>query len=230
MKKTIAVTLFVLAICLTANAQDNPWPNYKRYAESNRQVLEAQAGGAARPLAVLMGDSITDGWPGNDPEFFTENNLIGRGISGQCTSHMLARFQRDVVELHPKYVVIMAGINDIAWNNGYSDVENAYRNIISMCQIAKQNKIKVIIATTTPADHFPWRPQVPDVLKQAQWLNNSLIEYAKANRLGIADYAAAVADENGVTSTKYSHDSVHPNLEGYKVMEEVLLKALKIKK
>ena len=66
------------------------------------------------PKAVLMGDSITDGWPKSDNEFFESNNFVGRGISGQTTSHMVVRFRQDVVDLHPKYVVILAGTNDIA--------------------------------------------------------------------------------------------------------------------
>lgn len=229
MKRTILIAATLITAGSVAFAQ-KAWPNYARYEKANREITEAMEAGAPRPLAVLMGDSITDKWPGSDPEFFKEYNLVGRGISGQCTSHMLARFQRDVVELKPKYVVILAGINDIAHNEGYSDVEDAYRNIISMCQIARQNGIKVILASTTPADHFPWRPEISEVNSQARWLNDSLREYAKANRMGFADYAAALSDGNGVTDREYSYDSVHPNAKGYKVMEEVLLKALKIRR
>ena len=89
----------------------NDWANYNRYAEANAQVTAA-------PKAVLMGDSITDGWPFADPEFFSDNNFVGRGISGQVTSQMLLRFRQDVIDLHPKYVVILAGTNDIAENSG----------------------------------------------------------------------------------------------------------------
>ena len=72
-----------------------------------------------------MGDSITDGWAEQDPAFFTQNNIVGRGISGQVTSQMLVRFRRDVLDLRPRYVVIIAGINDIARNQGYISQENS---------------------------------------------------------------------------------------------------------
>lgn len=224
---TAAMLLTMMAISL--NAQEKEWPNYARYAKSNKEILEAQANGAKKPLAVLMGDSITDGWYPTDKAFFEEHNLVGRGISGQCTSHMLARFQRDVVDLHPKYVVILAGINDIALNNGFSSKENALGNIISMCQIAKQNKIKVILCSTTPADRFSWRPEIKDVLEQSTWLNAAIKDYAAKNHIRFADYAAALCNDKGATDAKYSKDSVHPNLEGYKIMESVLLEALHIR-
>ena len=49
-----------------------------------------------------MGDSITEGWVNNDPKFFTDNNFVGRGISGQTTSQMLFEIQRRCDNLHPK--------------------------------------------------------------------------------------------------------------------------------
>ena len=56
--------------------------------------------------------------------FFTENNFVGRGISGQVTAQMLVRFRPDVLNLHPKVVVILAGTNDIARNDKYVPVEH----------------------------------------------------------------------------------------------------------
>lgn len=228
--KKVFIAAALLLSTLALPAQNKDWPNYSRYAEQNARIVREQAEGAERPLAVLMGDSITDGWYPSDKEFFEKYNLIGRGISGQCTAHMLARFQRDVVELHPKYVVILAGTNDIALNNGCSDIENTFRNIISMCQIAKANKIKVILCSTTPAANMPWRPEVTDANKQEWWLNNALEEYAREHRLGFADYAAALCNEEGITAPEYSRDGVHPNLEGYKIMEGILLDALHVKR
>ena len=113
MRKVIIAALAAFLCAFTTFAQDldYDWANFKRYSQANTEVT-------AKPLAVLMGDSITDGWYSNDPDFFKANNLLGRGISGQVTSHMLTRFRRDVVDHHPKYVVILAGINDIARNNG----------------------------------------------------------------------------------------------------------------
>ena len=219
MKKIIIAAIAALLCAATLSAQDlpdNDWAQFKRYSKANSEV-------AAKPLAVLMGDSITDGWYSNDPDFFKANNLLGRGISGQVTSHMLTRFRRDVVDHHPKYVVILAGINDIARNNGYI----SFGNIVSMCEIAKANKIKPVLCTLVPSGYIRWRPAIKDTKEQVAALNAMIKEYAKAHHYKVVDYATVLADEKGETRSDLSKDSVHPNLEGYKIMEEALMKVIR---
>ncbi|MBQ6185310.1 MAG: acylhydrolase [Bacteroidales bacterium] len=223
MKKIIIAAIAALLCAATLSAQDlpdNDWAQFKRYSKANSEV-------AAKPLAVLMGDSITDGWYSNDPDFFKANNLLGRGISGQVTSHMLTRFRRDVVDHHPKYVVILAGINDIARNNGYISLENTFGNIVSMCEIAKANKIKPVLCTLVPSGYIRWRPAIKDTKEQVAALNAMIKEYAKAHHYKVVDYATVLADEKGETRSDLSKDSVHPNLEGYKIMEEALMKVIR---
>ena len=48
------------------------------------------------------------------PGFFSGNNYVDRGVSGQNTTQMRARFQKDIVDLNPKVAVIMGGTNDLA--------------------------------------------------------------------------------------------------------------------
>ena len=223
MKKIIIAAIAALFCAVTLSAQDlpdNDWAQFKRYSKANSEVT-------AKPLAVLMGDSITDGWYSNDPDFFKANNLLGRGISGQVTSHMLTRFRRDVVDHHPKYVVILAGINDIARNNGYISLENTFGNIVSMCEIAKANKIKPVLCTLVPSGYIRWRPAIKDTKEQVAALNAMIKEYAKAHHYKVVDYATVLADEKGETRSDLSKDSVHPNLEGYKIMEEALMKVIR---
>ena len=178
MKKVFILALSALFCAVTLSAQnqdlpDNDWAQFNRYSKANSEVT-------VKPLAVLMGDSITDGWLRQDPEFFKANNLAGRGISGQVTSHMLVRFRRDVIDLHPKYVVILAGINDIARNNGYISLENTFANIVSMCELAKANKIKPVLCTLVPSGYIRWRPAINDTKEQVAALNAMIKEYAKA--------------------------------------------------
>lgn len=225
MKKVFILALSALFSAVTLSAQnqdlpDNDWAQFNRYSKANSEVT-------VKPLAVLMGDSITDGWLRQDPEFFKANNLAGRGISGQVTSHMLVRFRRDVIDLHPKYVVILAGINDIARNNGYISLENTFANIVSMCELAKANKIKPVLCTLVPSGYIRWRPAIKDTKEQVAALNAMIKEYAKAHRYKVVDYATVLADEKGETRSDLSGDSVHPNMDGYKLMEEALLKVIK---
>ncbi|MBR0338923.1 MAG: acylhydrolase, partial [Alistipes sp.] len=164
MKRFVTLSLafvFALCVCVPAYAQkkdptQKDWAKFYRYEKLNAELLAS----GVRPDAVFMGNSITQGWAKRNPDFFTKNNFVGRGIGGQTTSHMLVRFRRDVIELNPRAVVIMAGINDIALNNGKITLENILNNIISMCELAKLHKIKVILCSVTPAYSFRWRPNV----------------------------------------------------------------------
>ena len=107
-----------------------------------------------------MGNSITQQWKSKDSVFFQTNPYICRGISGQTTPQMLTRFRQDVVELQPKIVVILAGTNDIAGNTGPSTLEMIMNNLASMTEIAKANKIKVILCSVLPAYDYPWRKNI----------------------------------------------------------------------
>ena len=216
MKKLIICIISILCSSMAVSAQD--WAQFGRYESANEEVTK-------RPKAVLMGDSITDGWFFADPAFFTENNFIGRGISGQTTSHMLVRFRRDVVDHAPKYVLILAGTNDIAKNNGDITLENTLGNIISMCEIAKANKIIPIICSVLPADRFGWRPGMKpaeDIVK----LNEMLKEYADSEKIKYIDYYSVLPDENGGLPKQHAEDGVHPNLSCYKIMEKIVLETL----
>ena len=215
MKKTLLIAISML-IGIMADAQD--WAKFYRYSEANDTVKTA-------PRAVFMGDSITDNWAKRDMDFFTSNNYVGRGISGQTTSHMLVRFRRDVVDLKPKYVVILAGTNDIALNNGEITLENILGNIISMCDIAKANKIKPVLCSVLPAAKYRWRPQLTpaeDIVK----LNEMIMEYAKSAKIPYVDYHSMLKDENNGLPEKHAKDGVHPEIECYKLMEEMIVKYL----
>src|SRR6202008_5331 len=85
---------------------------------------------------VFMGDSITDGWDSpNNGGFFPGQPYINRGISGQTTPQMLIRFRRDVIELNPRVVLILAGTNDIAGNTGPTTLEAIEDNLTSMAEL-----------------------------------------------------------------------------------------------
>ena len=96
-----------------------------------------------------------------------------------------------------------------------------------MCEIAKANKIKPVLCTLVPSAFIRWRPAIKDTKEQVARLNSMIVAYAKSKHYKVVDYATVLADENGNTRTDLSGDSVHPNLAGYKLMEEALMKAIK---
>jgi lysophospholipase L1-like esterase len=200
------------------------WAHLKKYEQNNSELKKINE----PDRVVFMGNSITEGWSFLDKDFFINNPFVNRGIGGQTTPQMLIRFKPDVVNLNPKAVVILAGINDIAENTGPVTIENIAENIISMAEIAKANEIKVFICSTLPAIDFPWSPGMepgPKVIK----LNSILKNYCNSNNIPYVDYFSAMSDDKGglkVPEYTTADDLVHPNLAGYKVMEKIILKAL----
>src|SRR5690606_28766744 len=94
------------------------WNQLGRYHDANRELM-------SRPVepgrVVFLGDSITDGW--RLDEMFAGRPYVNRGISGQTTAQMLVRFYPDVIALEPEAMILLAGTNDIAQNNGPQTLE-----------------------------------------------------------------------------------------------------------
>jgi lysophospholipase L1-like esterase len=199
----------------------NDWGGLTRYSNDNAKLTEQNI----KNSIVFYGNSITDFWLRFDNDFFQKNNFIDRGISGQTTSQMLVRFREDVVKLKPAAVVILAGTNDIAENTGPISIENIFGNIVSMVEIAKANNIKSILCSVHPVYQYSWNKKIEPVGKIKE-LNLMIKQYANANNIPYADYYSAFVDERGGIPEKYSQDGVHPNVAGYKVMEEIVSKCI----
>ncbi|MBV9743726.1 MAG: acetylxylan esterase, partial [Acidobacteriia bacterium] len=127
----------------------------KVYREANAK-LPPPAPGENR--VVFLGDSITAGWARYFSTLFPGKPYIGRGISSETTQQMLIRFRPDVIDLHPKVVVILAGTNDIAGNTGRSTQKMIEDNIASMADLAQVNGIRVVLVSVLPADDYWWQP------------------------------------------------------------------------
>lgn len=234
--KALTLLFTVLLFAMQINAQqvlskeemDNinklktDWPDLDRFKEDNAK-LPSPAPGENR--VVFMGNSITIGWIEWDPGFFKDKPYVDRGISGQTTPQMLVRFRQDVVDLKPSVVVILAGINDIAENTGPSTLEMIEDNLSSMCEIAKSNNIKVVLSSVLPANIFPWRKSINPAEKVFA-LNQWIKEYAAQNNHVYLDYYTTMVDEEMGLKKELTYDGVHPNLEGYKVMEPLAEKAI----
>ncbi len=155
--------------------------------------------------------------PPGRAEFFPGKPYVNRGISGQTTPQMLVRFRQDVVDLKPKVVVILAGINDIAENTGKTTLEAIEDNFASMSEIARSNGIRVVLCSTMPASDFPWRPGLAPA-PRVKALNAWLKDYATKNALVYVDYYSPMVNNEGGMKTELSPDGVHPNKAGYEIM------------
>lgn len=219
MKKTIII-IYLLAMSLFGYSQD--WFRFNDYKADNERIIANKE----FPEVVFMGNSITENWAYFHPEFFTSHNYLGRGIGGQTSAHMLVRFQSDVIALHPKVVVIMAGTNDVAHNDFWVEPMQVVNNVISMCSLARANGIVPIISSITPCTGFVWRPEIKDAAQTIVNINKDLKAYAEANDIVYVDYHTALADENMGLPKTLSDDGCHPNPDTYFLMEEMVVNAI----
>jgi len=219
--KSKALIFAFLLLLLSANAQD--WANLKRYQNENTALT---APDNKEDRVVFMGNSITQGWVEMHPEFFKQNPYIGRGISGQTTPQMLIRFRQDVIALHPKVVVILAGTNDIAGNTGPSTLEMIIDNLSSMAELANDNGIRVVLCSVLPAYDYPWKRGMEPNIKIPK-LNALIKAYCEKKGFIYLDYFTPMADERNGMKAELTVDGVHCTLQGYKVMEQLVQVAIK---
>jgi lysophospholipase L1-like esterase len=189
-----------------------------RYRDADA-ALKPSAAGENR--VVFFGDSITDIW--HLDEYFPGKAYINRGIGGQTTPQMLIRFRQDVIDLHPKIVIILAGTNDIAGNTGLMRIEDIEANFASMAELARVHNIKVIYSSVLPVHNYT--PRAQDLFAQRPpekilELNRWLKDYCASASGGCfyLDYFSAMVDDKGLMKKELADDGLHPNAAGYKIM------------
>jgi lysophospholipase L1-like esterase len=200
----------------------NDWPNLQKFREANAKLPPPLKN---ENRVVFLGNSITEGWAPHFATMFPGKPYIGRGIGGQTTPQMLVRFRRDVIDLKPKVVVILAGTNDIAGNTGPSTIEMIEDNLASMAELAKANGIRVVMSSVLPVYDYPWKPGLepaPKIIALNKWMK----DYAHKHGAVYLDYHSAMADARGGMRSELSPDGVHPNEAGYRVMAPLAERAI----
>ncbi len=235
--KLVAVLLLFLPLSAVAQQTTSPdgaaqrleWWKESRanvylnnFGELTRYRGADAALGAPKPgenRVVFYGDSITDMWKIADS--FPGKPYINRGISGQTTSQMLVRLRQDVIDLHPKVVVILAGTNDIAGNTGPISLEDIEGNMTSITELARANHIAVVWSSVTPVNNYTPRSQdffatrsPAKILELNRWLK----QYCADNHLVYLDYFSAMVDKDGLLRRDLAEDGLHPNPAGYAIM------------
>lgn len=201
---------------------------------------------------LFQGDSITDadrhydniaslgeGYPNlvaaslgkKEPGKYT---FINKGISGNRSTHLYARYREDIVALKPDYMSVLIGVNDVWHSVDYKDCFSSerYEELLTMLieDVTKAlPKIKIAIFE-------------PFVLKgtatEKEW------EYFGTGVRANAEKAKKVAEKYGLifiptqdkldkfcenTPTSYwLKDGVHPTPAGHEFLKEEWLKAFNL--
>jgi len=193
------------------------WAALRKYQQENKTLPPP---GAGEKRVVFLGSSIFERWKTLSPDFFKNRPYLDRGISGQLAPQLLIRFRQDVIDLKPAAVVILAGSNDIAANTGHTTYESIMDNIISMVELAKAHNIAVILCKYLPVSEYPWKKGIEPAQKIIT-LNKLIEAYAQKNKLVVLDYFTPFANTENGQKAELTLDGVHPNGEGYRIMEKV---------
>ena len=196
----------------------------KRYRGSDAATAPAAA---EESRVVFLGDSITDYWKLAD--YFPGKPYLNRGIDGQSTPQMLVRFRQDVIDLHPRVLIVLAGTNDVAGVTGPTRNEDIEANYASIAELARAHHIRVVFSSLLPVynytedakESFTLRPR-ERILALNAWLKS----YCARNGLVYLDYYSALLDHKGMLRRDLSDDGLHPNPAGYKIMAPLADKAI----
>lgn len=177
----------------------------------------------SHPVSILfIGDSITHNWELN-ANFRQYGYIVNRGIGGDRVNHLSQRFEGDAIQLKPKLIVIMIGVNN-TWEVCSGEFtceetmvmfEENYRKMLTM---AKEHNIPILPCTCLPTRCNS--PVQDELLKQ---MNQSLAAMCADFGLEMVDYYAPMVAEDGHTLPElYSADGLHPNSIGYQKMTEII--------
>jgi len=156
---------------------------------------------------AFMGDSITFLW------WLPTTNL---GISGNTTIQMLARFPEQVLGHGYKAVVILGGTNDARDKKIPVDTEvsTATANIEAMAESAEKEGMEVVLCQIPP---------IQGLNSRVTPLNDAIAGLAEAHHYKLVNYYSPMLGH-----PEYFHDGIHPDDEGYFVMQDVLTKVISL--
>ncbi len=169
----------------------------------------------------VLADKLLPLYPDTDLE------LINKGVSGNEVCDLLARAQRDVIDLQPDAVVIMIGINNTLHKYKYGKELNFKQLESDLTELLKRLKEAGIVVIFLE----PFLLPAPDKLRMRKLFEDEL---EIINRV-----ASAIADEfvafdemfNGlvysVPYTEYSEDGVHPTHRGSRLIANTAIKAIR---
>lgn len=147
--------------------------------------------------------------------------VLNRGVNGERSDQIRARFARDAAAATPAVVVIVAGVNDVYQGRSAASVE---RELELMYDAARDAKIAVVAGTI-----IPFNVATPDQNARMHAINDWIRSYAAAHagRVVFCDTRAAVAAAGQPDRLASSPDDLHPSPDGYRRMAAALEPAIK---
>jgi len=211
MKWLLLATLFAAQNCVPPA----DWAGLNIYGSDDSELAPPSPN---EQRVVLLGDEIiaNAAFPGKP--------YINRGVAGQTTQQMLLRFRQDVIDLHPKVVVIEGGLNDIAAMGTEGTITE---NLASMTDLARVHGIRVVIASVSPVCDCITNETGRRSVGRTAGINRSLQDFARQTGSVYLNYYAALVDtRTRQMKREFTNDGILPNANGYALMVPLAEKAI----
>ena len=195
----------------------------------------ASSTSAPTTLVATLGDSITAGSPGYDPDprmretlgfgadeksqwqywaqkAHPELRFRNCGVYGQRTDEIARRL--DECAQDARVLVLQGGINDIAQGR---PVETAAENLRRMVRRGKQLGLEVAVVSL-----LPWNNGYPEADPKIRRLNELIRGLAGAEHVPVLPFYATLEDpaRPGRMKEQWTSDGDHPSVEGYRLLGE----------
>lgn len=136
--------------------------------------------------------------------------IVNKGIVGELSEQMLARFDSDVVRLSPRVVIILGGSNDLGWGLSPREI---FLNLSKMYELSLEHRIAPV-ACTVPST-LGYDEGIPPRLV----LNRLLEDHCREIGIRCVDiFRATLEHSTNRLASQYSRDGLHLNSEGYRKM------------
>jgi lysophospholipase L1-like esterase len=147
--------------------------------------------------------------------------VLNRGVNGERSDQIRARFARDAAQPKPAGVVIIAGVNDIYQGRSAESVE---RELEAMYDAARAAHIAVVAGSI-----IAFNTATADQNARMHAVNDWIREYASRHPDSVVfcDTRAAVAAPGHPDRLVSSPDDLHPSPDGYRRMAVALEPAIK---
>jgi len=191
---------------------------------------------SARLRIVALGDSTTAGTPAflspleappagrgdvtSQYGYWLERThpeweILNRGVNGERSDQIAARFDRDVIAATPAIVVIIAGVNDVYQGRS---VDHVTAQLDGMYGRAIHAGIRVVAGTI-----IPFNTATADQNAAMHAVNRWIAQRAAEDPpLAFADTRRAVAAPGSPDRLAQTLDQLHPSAAGYRAMADAL--------
>lgn len=194
---------------------------------------DSKSPSSSRPV-VIIGASYARNW---NPSKLFGYSVVNKGVGGEQTHEVLARFPRDVQAQNPRAVVIWGFINDIFRSSPQelpAKLVKTRDNIRAMVDRAKRSGIKPILVTevamprpTKWTDRLAgWYGTLRGKQLYREYVNAHVVEtnhwlreLARERKILILEFEKLLAAEDGYRKVEYaSEDGTHLSPAAYEAM------------